>query len=383
MPDRCLAVTFLSSRLLIPAAGVLALAAGAPPASARGLVLEHSLRAQPLSARPAVVPASLPWRDRVIVGGAARVARARGVTNPSHLYRTRENYRVRVTLSASYPDDPKIPRSYVRFLDRLPHGRELKRLSVFIAPLGEVQQDCGGDSGILACYTPSTHTMFVPGDDTQSVGGVSTKFVIAHEFGHHVATFRRNDPFDKLYARWGGTVAFGPKYWSSEKYVCAYAERSYFPGAEDPGLYLANPGEAWAETYAHLTYPDVEWGFAPSLRPTKAALRAARRDVRHPWTHYRHRTFRGALGPRHTQQTVRFRLRLDGRLRLRLRGPRGSDYDLRLRSGPNHDLTHGPGSRDHIGYAAACRTKPSMPVAVTVIRRHGAGPYRLRLSYAG
>jgi hypothetical protein len=320
----------------------------------------------------------------VLTGAAAVRARAAAPpANPAHFYRTRQGYRVRATLSAAYPDDRAMARSYVTYLDSLPHGAELGHLSIFIAPLGEVQLDCGGGTDVLACYVPSQRTMYVPGDDTQAIGGVSTKFVVAHEFGHHIAAFRRNDPFDRIYSRYGGTLAFGPKYWSSEEFVCAHAETDYFPGAEDATLYESNPGEAWAETYAHLRYPDVPWGYAPALAPTKASLRAARRDVLHPWTRYGVRTFRGALGPHKRRRTVHFDLRLDGRLSVRLSGPSKANYDLRLRSGPNAARTHRAGSQDHIDYLAACRATPVAHVAVTVIRRSGRGRFRLRVRYAG
>lgn len=364
-----------------------ALALPAPAALADGVGLRTRLQPHPLGAAPgaAALPV-LPWHDRVLAGPAAKRATVRATTaNPPHYYRIRSGQLVRVTLSAQYPDQPAVPRSYVDFLDGMPHGAELGRLSIYIAPQDEVQRDCGGDPTVLACYTPQGHEMFVPGDETASYGGVTTRFVVAHEYGHHIAAFRRNDPFDQIYRRWGGTVAFGPKYWSSEKRVCAGAERRYFPGDEGDG-YPENPGEAWAETYAHLTYSGVPWMFDPALAPTRASLAAARRDVLHPWTRYRHRTFTGRLGPGRARRTVHFGLRLDGRLALRLHGPAQSDYDLALRSGPNHDVTgrgRDDGSHDVIRYAEACRVGPVARVAVTVHRRHGRGPFRLALTYAG
>lgn len=370
----------------------LVLLTAAVPATASAAGLRTGLQARPLSAAPVAgdgLPA-LPWRDRVIrapaAAAAARAVPARRAANPPHLYRLHDGHTVTVTLSGSYTDDPAVPRSYVDFLDGLPHGGELSKLSIYIAPQDEVQQDCGGDASVLACYTPGAGLMIVPGNETESYGGVTTNFVVAHEYGHHVAAHRRNPPFDHVYQRWGGTVAFGPKYWASEERVCAGAERTYFPGDEGDA-YTRNPGEAWAETYANLTFDgSVPWMFAHSLRPTPASLAAARRDVLDPWRHDTHRTFTGRLGRHHARQTVHFALHLDGRLGLRLAGPRHTDYDLRLRSGPNHAATgqgRNDGSRDHITYAEACRAAPVARVAVTVIRRHGHGPFRLHLRSAG
>jgi hypothetical protein len=83
---------------------------------------------------------------------------------------------------------------------------------------------------------------------------------------------------------------------------------------------------------------------------------------------------------------LRFRLRLDGRLSLQLHGPTGTDYDLRLVSGPNHARTgrgRDDGSHDRLAYAEACRSHPTATVLVAVLRNHGAGPFRLQLGYAG
>ena len=42
-----------------------------------------------------------------------------------------------------------------------------------------------------------------------------------------------------------------------------------------------------------------------------------------------------------------------------------------------------PGSRDVISYAAACRSLQVERVTIAVKRVSGAGPFNLRLSYAG
>jgi hypothetical protein len=373
-------------------AAALALLTAAVPATASASGLRTTLTARPLSAAPEPgdgLP-ELPWRDKVIrnptAAAAVRAAPRRQAANPPHLYRLHDGHTVTVTLSGSYTDSPAVPRSYVDFLDGLPHGPELRKLSIYIAPQEEVQQDCGGDESVLACYTPQGGLMIVPGNETASYGGVTTKFVVAHEYGHHIAAHRRNAPFDHIYRRFGGTVAFGPKYWSSEERVCAGAERVYFPGDEGDA-YIENPGEAWAETYANLVFPgQVKWMYTPALQPTAGSLAAARRDVVHPWRHDRRRTFTGRLGADHRRETVHFALHLDGDLHLKLAGPRHSDYDLVLRSGPNHAATgagRDDGSADHISYAEACRAARVAHVRVTVIRRRGHGPFRLHLRYAG
>ena len=58
----------------------------------------------------------------------------------------------------------------------------------------------------------------------------------------------------------------------------AIAVRLLAPGDEHQ-FYRSNPGEGWAETYAHLKYPDVQWDFNPLMAPDATAYAAARRDV--------------------------------------------------------------------------------------------------------
>jgi hypothetical protein len=47
----------------------------------------------------------------------------------------------------------------------------------------------------------------------------------------------------------------------------------FFPGDED-FHYWENPGEAFAETNAHLNYPEVSvpWGYSPLLRPSQGSM---------------------------------------------------------------------------------------------------------------
>ncbi len=159
-----------------------------------------------------------------------------------------------------------------------------------IVPASEVPSDCGAPGqDILACYIAGVRRMIVPGD-MHSSGGVTTSFVIAHEYGHHVAAYRSNAPFSAL--------DFGPKRWSSYERVCARTlAGKLFPGDEG-NHYVANPGEAWAETYAHLVYPKVHWFYTRLLKPDAGALAAARADVLDPWTGPATKRFAGTLAER-------------------------------------------------------------------------------------
>src|SRR5919201_2056625 len=101
--------------------------------------------------------------------------------------------------------------------------------------------------------------MIVAGDDG-SACGVPRDFTIAHEYGHHIASNRVNSPWTALDS--------GAKRWATYEHVCQGTRQGrLFPGDEDYH-YWDNPGEGFAESNAHLNYPDVSvpWGYNPLLR---------------------------------------------------------------------------------------------------------------------
>jgi hypothetical protein len=270
-----------------------------------------------------------------------------------------------------------VAQSYVDFLDSLDHGPELTALRIVIAPPSEVLSSCGGQDGTLACYDSGTSTMVVPGESMASSSGVTTSYVVAHEYGHHIAANRSNPPFNAF--------AWGPKYWASYEQVCNRASRGLLaPGNEGPS-YTSNPGEGWAETFAQLKYPDAGWQFTPLLKPDTGAFAAAQHDALTPWEHPVTKVFTGSFG-RSGSNTRRFTfpLTLDGSLAVRLYGPRRSNYNLAIASGNKDEgRTSKAGSRDRLSYTAACRSQATEHVAVTVKRVTGSGPFTLRISYAG
>jgi hypothetical protein len=329
---------------------------------------------QPLVDMP---PATTRFTDRVLTG-SQRLPHATAASDGTAAYAAPDGQTVQVMFSPGYTPNPEIAQTYVNFLGGLPHGSELSKLSIFIATPDEVKQLCGGQEGTLACYSSATHTMTVPGEPLDQGPGVTTSYVIAHEYGHHVAAFRSNAPFAAL--------DYGPKYWASYERVCLRTLEGRLAPGDEGQHYLANPGEAWADTFAHLTYPDAPWQFTQLLRPDAGAYAAARQDVLTPWTAPRTRTFTGTFTPR-TKNTrlYAFTLHLDGTMTLALRGPKGTQYDLAVSShGKVQDRTSTPGSHDRISYPrGACRETPTETVGLTVSRRHGSGPFTLRLTYAG
>ena len=204
------------------------------------------------------------FKDKVLTGNAGHVvAHAARAAGTSARYPTGDGTMIAVTAA-----DPAIAQQYATFVGTLPHGSELGALHIVVVPAAQVNSDCGGNAGdgILACYGDSDQTMIVP--DAQASGSdVSVNYVIAHEYGHHIAAHRSNAPLEAL--------DFGPKRWASYELVCANTiDGKLAPG--DEGVdYLSNPGEAWAEAYARLVYPTEAWRFTPLLKPTQGSALAA------------------------------------------------------------------------------------------------------------
>jgi hypothetical protein len=347
---------------LLPLAVLVGIAALPATAAAR--------TPQPLVDLP---PQSSSFVDRVITSGPAR-ARAASVPRA---YAAPDGTTVSVRFADGYTENPDTAQTYVNFLGSLPHGTELGELKVLLAPPAEVQQTCGGVDGVLACYDNTSHEMVVPGEQTQSDSGVTTSYVVTHEYGHHVASFRSNPPFS--------AIDFGPKFWASYEKVCdRVLSGRLVPGAEGE-FYAANPGESWAETYARLTYPNEAWHFTNLLKPDAGALAAARRDVLAPWIAPATQTFTGRFtGAGPDGKRFLFPLTLDGTLKIRLHGPNSARYDLRVSSlGKTRGETTGKAARDQISWQTACRQRRNETVAVRVLRRGGTGAFSVTVTYAG
>jgi hypothetical protein len=331
--------------------------------------------AQPLAD---LAPLGTHFKDRVIRHSAREAHQALATDWKSYL--AADGTTIAAAISDQYQNavSDSVAQSYVDFLDSLVHGPELSTLRIYIAPPAEVLQDCGGVQGTLACYDSQTKVMTVPGEQVSAgSSGVTTSYVVAHEYGHHIAAARDNSPFNAF--------AFGPKYWASYEMVCNRTLKGLLAPGNESQLYLSNPGEAWAETYARLKYPDVAWQFNPILKPDAAAYAAATKDVLNPWQYAVNKVFKGTFGPTGANaKSYHFDLTLDGSLRVKLRGPSRSNYNVHLASnGRNEGTTTAAGSRDSIGYQAACRETPVEHVTATVKRVKGSGPFTLRVQYAG
>ena len=310
-----------------------------------------------------------PFKDKVITGVRAHAAQTQGTTQR---YPTADGTLIPVTLADSYTGDPAVGQTYATFLGTLPHGSELASLKVTVVPSSEVARACGGDpsDGILACYGADDQTMIVPGDQSQD-SSVSVKYVITHEYGHHIAAHRSNAPL--------AAIDFGPKRWSSYELVCQKASDGKLAPGDQGADYLSNPGEAWAEAYARLVFPAEGWRFTPLLKPTQGSALAAMADVAQPWVKRVSTTFRGT-----GTKTFKLPITLDGAFTLQLAGPSRANYDIVVRSGSKTvEKTTRKNSKDRIHYRIACRDRRTETLRLTVLRRSGSGPYKLTATYAG
>jgi hypothetical protein len=298
---------------------------------------------------------------------AARIARAQAV---NHLYTTVDGYPVEVEASTSYPSDPAADQAVVDFLGSRLHGSELGSLRVYVGTPVEIQRICGGHPRVVACYAIGESRMFVPGE---SVHGIPVEYPLTHEYGHHVASWRSNSPWDAL--------DWGAKHWASAMRICTHVHRGLlFPGNQG-AHYRDDPGEGFADGYAHLHYPDVPWNYNELMRPGPLEFEAIRRDVLRPWSGPRSRTFRGRLGPARGARTFAIRLKLDGNLTLRLAAPAGASYSVEAET-----EGHAAGRTLRSGGAFGvewCRRRPVERVTLTVRRRTGAGPFALSVRWPG
>lgn len=193
-------------------------------------------------------------------------------------YTTSTGETVRVTASDQLPVDETLTRAWAEYLASIPHGPELERVNLYVAPFSEVQAVCG--FGSLACYSPGRELIIAP--HTDPPGAPTAQAIVAHEYGHHIARHRVNPPWSAM--------NYGTKRWSSQMRVCARtAAGMLFPGG-DGFQYRLDPGEGFAEAYRVLAElrtgrPESPWQVVDeSLRPDALALQALEQDVLDPWT---------------------------------------------------------------------------------------------------
>jgi hypothetical protein len=237
----------------------------------------------------------------------------------------------------------------------------------------QIEFDCG--YGAQACYYGGENKIVLNGNDAPAPDGASREFVLAHEYGHHVARHRESPP------PFPAAIDWGTPRWSSYEHVCQRSRAgALFPGNE--GLhYFRDPGEAFAESFAHLRFPESEvpWRWVRSLEPDAGSFQAIREDTLDPWLGRTALKLRGRVPLRQGGEAVRaFGTPLDGTVSLR---PAGLPlYDLSLltpagrvlRSSRNNGLSFG----HQLNYTVCGQSR--LRVAISSSRRSG-GAFKLQI----
>jgi len=267
-----------------------------------------------------------------------------------------------VYFAQDYPEDPARQLQWADFLTSLVHGPELQSVTVMFMPMRRVQRQCGFQA--LACYSPATRTIVVPGDEIPD--GPTLQSILIHEYGHHIAATRANPPWD--------ANDFGPKRWATAVGVCSRAANGeLFPG--DEGLnYERNPAEVFAEDYRLLNEQKLGLPLSPwdvvdaSLQPDDTVLGALEQDVVAPWQGATVTSYSGSFRKTAPTRPRTFTIQtpLDGTLRASLAAPKGTKFRLLLNGRPGTTAT-----------VCGVRT-----VTATVQRLGGFGAFKLAVSTA-
>ena len=227
---------------------------------------------------------------------------------------------ITVATSPGYVPDASLSQTWANFFAGLPQSGDAGSMTVYFATQAEMESYCSSEAS--ACYDPQHQLMVLTGGAT-TLDGVPLVEVAAHEFGHHIALRRDNDPW--LAYNWG------PKYWASYQGVCpGVINDELFPGDEGDN-YGLNPAEGWAEAYRVAAGGSASfWGVVDDFfKPDGDAIEAALDDARSPWDGNEYRVLNGRFSSRGAR-VIRTKLStpLDGRFYVRVRASRGLDVDI-------------------------------------------------------
>lgn len=338
-----------------------------------GAVAEGPSRANPLEVpQPAV-----PMRD-VVLGEPGAAAARISASASSQRYSINDGsgatIAVSVTEACKAQCDVTDPQRVANVIGSFIHGPEVNLLSVQLDTEFELGFDCG--YGAEACYFTGANKVVIGGYEEADGDGATFDFVLAHEYGHHVAQHR------EMPAPFSSAVEWGPERWASLEGVCQGERHGRFYPGDEGTHYFEDPGEAFAEAFAryHFREAPPTWHYSPALRPDAAAFRAIREDTLSPWRGRTSFTLSGRVPARGEGAAVEsLRTPLDGLVSLRPASLRGHGYELALRSRAGRLLRRSrnaldPGQR--LDYAVCGEHR--LRLVITSTRRH-PGPFRLQI----
>jgi hypothetical protein len=282
-----------------------------------------------LTAKPAVAAGSYSptFKDRVIGGPVPATSSATASSSGS--YPVAGGGTVRIDVDPAYAGTDALQ----RILDTLGatvHGAEMNNLTVHIADDSNLFGACGQNA--TACYFPSSRTMVVSGSPINPNNQMPQAMVITHEYGHHIEA---NRSFPGWYAS-----NLGARHWATYEHVCeGVAAGRLFPGDEG-AHYWENPGEAFAQAYATMLYPNAVpwwWSFA---EPDQGAFDAIRADVADT-SQGTQSTWSARLAPGSPTASTTINASLDGPVSVKVRQPRKARLRVQLLSASGTVLTSG------------------------------------------
>jgi hypothetical protein len=320
---------------------------------------------------------AVPMRDAVLGEPGAAAARI-SASASSQRYSIGDGsgatIEVEVTQACAETCEVTDPQHVADFIGTLIHGDEVGLLTVQLDTEFQLGFDCG--FGAEACYFTGENKIVIGGYQEAEGDGASFDFVLAHEYGHHVAQHR------DMPAPFGSAIDWGTERWASLEGVCQ-GERHHrlYPGDEGTH-YFEDPGEAFAEAFARYRFPDqaVEWRYMPALKPSPAAFRAIREDTLSPWQGRTSLVLSGRVPARGEGAAVEsLRTPLDGLVSLRPSSLHRRGYELALRSRAGRLLRSSRDGLDpnrELDYTVCGEHRLRLVITST---RHRAGSFRLRI----
>jgi hypothetical protein len=291
-----------------------------------------------------VPPLVAPMHD-VVLGKAGAAAARISASASSQRYSigdgSEATITVAVTQACAETCQVADPQQVADFIGTLVHGPEVELLTVQLDTEYQLGFDCG--FGAEACYFSGENRIVIGGYEEMDSDGASFDFVLAHEYGHHVAQHRMMPP------PFGSAINWGTERWASVESVCQGERHGRFYPGDEGTHYFEDPGEAFAEAFAHYRFPDmpVPWRYSPALKPNRAAFRAIREDTLSPWQGRTSLTLSGRVPARGEGAAVEsLRTPLDGLVSLRPGSLRGRGYELALRSRAGRLLRRDPDGVD-------------------------------------